>query len=354
MDLITSQKAFVNTQPRDDDLQGPGARRARRRRTSSQTTLPADQRAGMLTNAGFITTRARSTGVGVVPARPRRQGAVPLPRDAGAARDQPPPADAVKAQAARSRTQTAQEQVAYPPADGALQQLPPVVRSLRPRARLVRRRRPLPDDGRPRQADRRAHDAAGRRSAAQTVQQRRRARGRAVEERPRSRTAWRRPMLQYALLDATVELPAARSRSRRAARRPTSPTRCGTAAGSRSPTSIKAVAHVARVRHAPAGPVAQRTPHDRSPSEVSENDLVSVQAASVPDRDERRRRAQDHAAQHGSGGADDEVAGAAAGHALAGRHRRGLGRRALEADVRQRRRVARACSRSPTTASAPT
>ena len=65
-DLLTSRKAFLNTNLASMiyNVPVPGGATPT---NFVETTLPADQRAGMLTNAGFITTRSRSTGVGIVP-----------------------------------------------------------------------------------------------------------------------------------------------------------------------------------------------------------------------------------------------------------------------------------------------
>ena len=311
--------------------------------------LDPAQRAGMLTDAGFITTRARSTGVGVVP---RGLGVKAL----FTCLETPGPPDSLKAQVAAAGDKIAHSDGAGAGGvsgdDGALQQLPPVVRPVRPGPRLVRRHRPLPDDGRPRQADRRAHDAAGAASAVQTVQS-------AVEladvlsKSDVFTNCMATTMLKYALLDATVELPLPLAQQKGCAA-------AGIAHAMRTSSKqsftdlIKATATSPAFAHPPADPVARRTPHDRSPSEVSENDLVSVQTARVHDRHERRRRAQDPAAKHGSRGPDDEVSGASAGHPLACRHRRGL--RTTRSGSRRPAASAGpwACSRSPTMASAPT
>ena len=65
-----------------------------------ETTLPADQRAGMLTNAAFITTRARADGVGVVP-RGLAVKALFL------CLETPPPPDDIMGEAGRSTPQKA-------------------------------------------------------------------------------------------------------------------------------------------------------------------------------------------------------------------------------------------------------
>ena len=65
-DLLTSRKAFLNSNLATM-IYGVPAPHGATPTNFVATTLPADQRAGLLTNAGFITTRARSTGVGVVP-----------------------------------------------------------------------------------------------------------------------------------------------------------------------------------------------------------------------------------------------------------------------------------------------
>jgi len=110
-DLITSRKAFLNTNLATMiyDVPVPAGATAT---NFVETTLPADQRAGMLTSAAFITTRARADGVGVVP---RGLGVKALFLCLGT----PPPPDAINmpggpvdSQRKMLETQTAQEQVA--------------------------------------------------------------------------------------------------------------------------------------------------------------------------------------------------------------------------------------------------
>jgi hypothetical protein len=107
-DLLTSPKAFLNTNLATmiyDVPPPPGATAT----NFVETTLPADKRAGMLTSAAFITTRARADGVGVVP---RGLGVKSL----FLCFDTPPPPDAiaatVEAQKGMLETMTAQQQVA--------------------------------------------------------------------------------------------------------------------------------------------------------------------------------------------------------------------------------------------------
>jgi hypothetical protein len=64
-DLLTSRKAFLNSNLATM-IYGVPAPQGATPTNFVATTLPENQRAGMLTNAGFITTRARSTGVGLV------------------------------------------------------------------------------------------------------------------------------------------------------------------------------------------------------------------------------------------------------------------------------------------------
>jgi hypothetical protein len=66
MDLITSRKAFLNSNLATMIYNVPMPAGATPT-NFVETTLPADQRSGLLTNAGFITRMARATGVGVVP-----------------------------------------------------------------------------------------------------------------------------------------------------------------------------------------------------------------------------------------------------------------------------------------------
>jgi hypothetical protein len=75
-----------------------------------QATLPSDQRAGILTNAAFVTARGRSNGLGLVVPRGRMVTAAILCMPP----DPPPPeiGEIIEAQKATQATTTAQEQVA--------------------------------------------------------------------------------------------------------------------------------------------------------------------------------------------------------------------------------------------------
>jgi hypothetical protein len=66
MDLITSRKAFLNSNLATMVYNVPMPAGATPT-NFVETTLPADQRSGLLTNAGFLTRMARATGVGIVP-----------------------------------------------------------------------------------------------------------------------------------------------------------------------------------------------------------------------------------------------------------------------------------------------
>jgi hypothetical protein len=66
MDLITSRKTFLNSNLATMVYNVPMPANATPT-NFVETTLPADQRSGILTNAGFITRAYRTTGVGVVP-----------------------------------------------------------------------------------------------------------------------------------------------------------------------------------------------------------------------------------------------------------------------------------------------
>ncbi len=110
-DLITSRKGFLNTNLATMvyDVAAPAGATAT---NFVETTLPADQRAGMLTSAAFITTRARADGVGVVPRGLGIKGLF-------LCFDTPPPPDAINmaggpvdSQRKMLETMTAQEQVA--------------------------------------------------------------------------------------------------------------------------------------------------------------------------------------------------------------------------------------------------
>jgi hypothetical protein len=110
-DLLTSRKGFLNSYlaPMIYGVPVPAGATPT---SFVETTLPADQRSGMLTNAGFLTTRYRSEGVGLVP----RGLAV---KWLFTCTETPPPPDtaigpSLTDQAARSLdTLTAQEQVAF-------------------------------------------------------------------------------------------------------------------------------------------------------------------------------------------------------------------------------------------------
>jgi hypothetical protein len=112
MDLLTSRKAFPNSNLATliYDVPAPGATPT----TFVETTLPSDKRSGMLTNAGFITTRFRSTGVGLVP----RGLAVKalftcIETEGGATTTISPATQQAIDQAATLPAQTAQQQVAF-------------------------------------------------------------------------------------------------------------------------------------------------------------------------------------------------------------------------------------------------
>jgi len=111
-DLLSSRKTFLNTALASTIYRVPAPAGA----TGTnfvETTLPADQRAGLLTNAGFLVTRSRPTSVGLVA---RALGVKAMftcidtagPEDASIGTL----ADAINAAVSLLPTQTAQEQVA--------------------------------------------------------------------------------------------------------------------------------------------------------------------------------------------------------------------------------------------------
>ena len=109
IDLLTSRKAFLNTNLASMIYNVPAPAGA----TATnfvETQLDPKQRAGMLTSAAFITTRARSTGVGIVP---RGLGVKALFTCLVTPGPPASIADEVKAAASMQDVQTAQEQVAY-------------------------------------------------------------------------------------------------------------------------------------------------------------------------------------------------------------------------------------------------
>ena len=65
-DLLTSRKAFLNSNLASM-IYGVPVPAGATATHFTETMLPADERAGMLTDAGFLTTRARASGVGLVP-----------------------------------------------------------------------------------------------------------------------------------------------------------------------------------------------------------------------------------------------------------------------------------------------
>ena len=111
LDMITSRTAYVNPNLATMIYEVPVPAGATPTNFVA-ATLPADKRAGIITDAGFITTRARSVGVSVVP---RGLGVKATflcletagPPKTGAA------ADAIKAQTDNLANLTAQEQVAF-------------------------------------------------------------------------------------------------------------------------------------------------------------------------------------------------------------------------------------------------
>jgi hypothetical protein len=65
-DLLTSRKAFLNSNLASM-IYGVPVPAGATATQFTETMLPADERAGMLTDAGFLTRLARATGVGIVP-----------------------------------------------------------------------------------------------------------------------------------------------------------------------------------------------------------------------------------------------------------------------------------------------
>ena len=65
-DLVTSRTAFLNNNLATMIYDVPVPPGSTAVNFVSRSTLPAEQRSGMLTNAGFLTTRARATGVSLI------------------------------------------------------------------------------------------------------------------------------------------------------------------------------------------------------------------------------------------------------------------------------------------------
>jgi len=108
-DILTSRTAFLNTGLATDIYKVPAPAGATGT-NFAKTTLPTDQRSGLITNAAFLTARGRSDGIGMVIPRGKALASAVL------CTPPPPPPDAIKAavEAAKANfaTQTGQEQVA--------------------------------------------------------------------------------------------------------------------------------------------------------------------------------------------------------------------------------------------------
>ncbi len=144
-DLLTSRTTFLNTGLASTIYKVPAPTGA----TGTnfvQTTLPADQRSGIITNAAFITARARSDRGGVVP----RGRAI---KAAFLCMITPPPPDSIMGAVDSAAREAGDADRAgagrVPRVDPAVQELPRLVRLLRPGAGLLRQHRPLPDHRRP-------------------------------------------------------------------------------------------------------------------------------------------------------------------------------------------------------------
>ena len=210
-DLLLSRTAFVNT-VLAANIYGITVPAGATTTNFVQTTLPARPAVGVADERG-------------VPHRPRRLDGQSLVVPRGLLVDtvllcmpsRRRPTDAA------SRRPGADRAGAGRGARGAagLQQLPRPVRSVRPRARELRRHRALPDDRRPRPADRRARDAArgdGGGAVANGVEL-----AQKLAANPAFTNCMARVLLQYAMVDPDHHASRCRCRrSRRAARRPTS------------------------------------------------------------------------------------------------------------------------------------
>ncbi|HEY7373946.1 MAG TPA: DUF1592 domain-containing protein, partial [Polyangia bacterium] len=111
-DLLTSRKAFLNSNLATQiyDVPVPAGATAT---NFVETTLSSETRSGLLTNAGFITTRARSIGVSIVP-RGLAVKALFTCMSTGAETDLDPIVSQMIGQAAANTgVQTAQQQVAF-------------------------------------------------------------------------------------------------------------------------------------------------------------------------------------------------------------------------------------------------
>jgi len=109
-DLVLSRTTFLNTSLAESIYAVPAPTGATTT-TFAQTTLPADQRAGILTNAAFLTSRGRSDGKYLVVPRGKFIASMllcvpPLPPPDGIA-------DEVAAAKAVFETQSSQQQVAF-------------------------------------------------------------------------------------------------------------------------------------------------------------------------------------------------------------------------------------------------
>ena len=136
-DLLLSRTAFLNSNLATMIYMVPvplGATPT----TFVQTTLPADQRAGLLTNAALLTTRPRVQAPSLV-----------VPRGLLVAMTllcMPHPGPDIPGRShSGSQQQTSRQQVEYASGAAAVQRLPRPVRSVRSCARQLRRLRTLPD-----------------------------------------------------------------------------------------------------------------------------------------------------------------------------------------------------------------
>jgi hypothetical protein len=112
IDLLTSRKAFLNSNLATM-IYGVPAPVGSTPTTFAETTLPAQERAGLLTNAGFITTRARSTGTSVVSRGLGVKALFTCIETAAEGDEIGVNAELLRQAATGLDTQTAQEQVAF-------------------------------------------------------------------------------------------------------------------------------------------------------------------------------------------------------------------------------------------------
>ena len=312
-DLLLSRTAFLNT-TLAANVYGVAVPAGATTTTFVRTTLPADQRSGLLTNAGFLTVHAAPTGRACW-----CRAACSSPRCCSACRIRGPTraGRSTRRRPRRSRSRCAPR--SRPATAATSSSIRTASRSIT--TTTIGRYRTI--DGWAGRSTRTPTlpAAIGGGAVANGVEL-----AQKLATNPAFTNCMARSLLQYAMVDpaTTVEvpLPAAAGGLRDRRRRPAVPER------------RRQDVHRSRARD--GGGARVRAPEGRAMISYRFRRRAFLTAH------ERRRRPQDHAPHPGGLGAGDAIAGPAAGHALAGRDRGGVERCAVEADVGQRGRLARA------------